>query len=174
MQTAQSRQTVFGVRIVPKGAHYVIEVIYQEDTKPAPVDPALFVAADLGEVLAYSPRINPVSPHGWSMAVLSRASISSTTSNTPIIRKSNKPTALLPPLERITTKRTAGSCTICTRLAVGSSIGWCKRDRAYHRQEPALKQEVEMGKRNNQNFVQIPHAKLIELLTYKAELVVSR
>ena len=28
-----------------------------------------------------------------------------------------------------------------------------------------------MGKRNNQNFVQIPHARFIELLTYKAELV---
>ena len=27
------------------------------------------------------------------------------------------------------------------------------------------------SKRNNQNFVQIPHAKLIELLTYKAKLV---
>ena len=28
-----------------------------------------------------------------------------------------------------------------------------------------------MGKRNNQNFVQIPHARFIEMLTYKAELV---
>ena len=28
-----------------------------------------------------------------------------------------------------------------------------------------------MGTRNNQNFVQIPHAKLISMLTYKAELV---
>jgi putative transposase len=33
------------------------------------------------------------------------------------------------------------------------------------------KQEVEMGRRNNQNFVQIPHARFIEMLTYKAELV---
>ena len=28
-----------------------------------------------------------------------------------------------------------------------------------------------MGKRNNQNFVQIPHARFISMLTYKAELV---
>ena len=33
------------------------------------------------------------------------------------------------------------------------------------------KQEAGMGKRNNQNFVQIPHAKFIDMLTYKAELV---
>jgi len=28
-----------------------------------------------------------------------------------------------------------------------------------------------MGKRNNQNFVQIPHARFIAMVTYKAELV---
>src|SRR5258708_31662227 len=35
----------------------------------------------------------------------------------------------------------------------------------------AWKQEANMGKRNNQNFVQIPHARFISMLTYKAELV---
>jgi putative transposase len=36
---------------------------------------------------------------------------------------------------------------------------------------PLWKQEVNLGKRNNQNFVQIPHARFIDMLTYKAELV---
>lgn len=36
---------------------------------------------------------------------------------------------------------------------------------------PNWKQEVEMGKRNNQQFVGIPHARFIEMLAYKAELV---
>jgi putative transposase len=31
------------------------------------------------------------------------------------------------------------------------------------------KQEANMGKKNNQNFVQIPHFKLIQMLQYKAE-----
>ena len=35
----------------------------------------------------------------------------------------------------------------------------------------AWKQEAHMGKRTNQNFVQIPHARFIAMLTYKAELV---
>ena len=30
------------------------------------------------------------------------------------------------------------------------------------------KQEINIGKKNNQNFVQIPHSQLIELITYKA------
>jgi putative transposase len=33
------------------------------------------------------------------------------------------------------------------------------------------KQNAGMGKRNNQTFVQVPHARFIELLTYTAELV---
>src|SRR5260370_7281248 len=33
------------------------------------------------------------------------------------------------------------------------------------------KQEVELGKRNNQAFVQIPHTRFIEFLQYKAALV---
>jgi len=36
---------------------------------------------------------------------------------------------------------------------------------------PEWKQEVELGKRNNQNFVQIPHARFIDMLSYKARLV---
>lgn len=35
---------------------------------------------------------------------------------------------------------------------------------------PEWKQQANMGKRNNQNFVQIPHARLVEMLRYKAEL----
>ena len=36
---------------------------------------------------------------------------------------------------------------------------------------PQQKQEIRLGKRTNQNFVQIPHARFIQMLQYKAELV---
>ncbi|WP_256386496.1 IS200/IS605 family accessory protein TnpB-related protein [Hydrocoleum sp. CS-953] len=32
-------------------------------------------------------------------------------------------------------------------------------------------QEIKLVKKNNQNFVQIPHGKLIEMLSYKAKMV---
>lgn len=41
-----------------------------------------------------------------------------------------------------------------TTIVVGKNVGW--------------KQECDMGTRNNQIFVQIPHAKFIDILTYKA------
>src|SRR5215470_10803543 len=40
-------------------------------------------------------------------------------------------------------------------LVIGKNDGW--------------KQNMKMGKQNNQNFCQIPHAKLIDMLRYKAE-----
>jgi IS605 OrfB family transposase len=36
---------------------------------------------------------------------------------------------------------------------------------------PAWKQESNMSKKNNQHFVQLPHARFIDMLTYKAKLV---
>jgi putative transposase len=38
-------------------------------------------------------------------------------------------------------------------------------------QNQSWKQEIELGRINNQSFVNIPHAKLIEMITYKAQLV---
>ncbi len=36
---------------------------------------------------------------------------------------------------------------------------------------PLWKQEAAMGRRSNQNFVSVPHARFIEMLSYKAALV---
>lgn len=45
-------------------------------------------------------------------------------------------------------------------LVIGKNANW--------------KQEATMGKRNNQQFVAIPHARFIQMLAYKAELVGMR
>ena len=42
-------------------------------------------------------------------------------------------------------------------LVIGKNVNW--------------KQEANMGKRTNQNFVQVPHARFIDMLTYKCKLV---
>jgi putative transposase len=176
VQTAQIRETVSEVRMVPKGDHYVIEVIFQVETKPAPVDPALFVAADLGvSVLAAltsnQPGFTPRLVHGGPVKSLNQFYNKQRAHHQKKLAKANRLTSRQ--LERITTKRnrrimhylhTASRRIIDLLLQEGIGtliIG----------KNPLWKQEVEMGKRNNQHFVQLPHAKLIELLTYKAQLV---
>nr|WP_305778129.1 IS200/IS605 family accessory protein TnpB-related protein [Hydrocoleum sp. CS-953] len=36
---------------------------------------------------------------------------------------------------------------------------------------PQSKQKINLGKRNNQNFVSVPYNRLIEMLSYKAKMV---
>jgi IS605 OrfB family transposase len=42
-------------------------------------------------------------------------------------------------------------------LVIGKNDGW--------------KQEIALGRRTNQNFVNVPHARFVQMLVYKAELV---
>lgn len=42
-------------------------------------------------------------------------------------------------------------------LVIGKNDGW--------------KQQANMGRQNNQNFVGIPHYRFVKMLTYKAELI---
>jgi putative transposase len=176
VQTTQNRETVCEVRIVPKGDHYVIEVVYQEEAKPAPVDPALFVAVDLGvSVLAAltsnKPGFIPRLVNGKPIKSRNQYYNKQRARHQSTLAKQNYFTSHQ--LERITTKRnrrimhylhTASRRII--NLLVQEGIGLLIIGK-----NPLWKQEVEMGKRNNQNFVQVPHARFIELLTYKAELV---
>src|SRR5262249_8500344 len=76
-------------------------------------------------------------------------------------------------LERITTKRTrridhylhTASRRIID-LLVAEGIGTLCIGK-----NPLWKQEANMGKRGNQNVVSVPHARFVEMLSYKAELV---
>jgi putative transposase len=76
-------------------------------------------------------------------------------------------------LERITTKRTrridhylhTASRRIID-LLIAEGIGTLCIGK-----NPNWKQEANMGRRNNQNVASVPHARFVEMLTYKAELV---
>ena len=53
-------------------------------------------------------------------------------------------------------------------------IDWCQLNdigQLIIGKNPGWKQSINIGKKNNQVFTNIPHAKLISLLTYKAQLV---
>lgn len=57
-----------------------------------------------------------------------------------------------------TSKKVVDYCLVndITLLAIGKNDGW--------------KQSINLGSKNNQNFVQIPHAQLIKMIQYKCEL----
>jgi putative transposase len=162
------------VRIVPRKGFYVVEVIYEQAVKQTPVNPAYYAGIDLGvnnlvALASNKPGFIPVVVNGRPVKSTNqfynkrRAELQHKLGHTGTTAR----------MERMTTKRNrridhymhTTSRSIIDLLVqeeigvlmIGKNDGW--------------KQDIEIGKRNNQNFVQIPHARFISMLTYKAELV---
>lgn len=162
------------VRIVPKKGFYVVEVVYEKEPKLANVTQAFCAGIDLGvtnlatiasDKPGFVPRIIDGCPvKTWNQWYNKRkAKLQS--------KLGTNGTTLQ--MERLAKKRNRRVCHFLHTasrqiidLLVQEGIGTLvigKNDR--------WKQEANCGKRNNQNFVSIPHAHFIEMLTYKAGLV---
>ena len=162
------------VRIVPRKGYYIVEVVYEKAAKQAPVNPAFYAGIDLGidnlaTVTSNKPAFQAVVVNGRPVKSINQFY----NKRKAELQKQLGKTGSTKRMERMTNKRnrridhylhTASKRIIdllvkeeIGTLCIGKNDGW--------------KQEVEMGKRGNQNFVQIPHARFISMLTYKAELV---
>ena len=172
--TVKSTQRHYNqIRIVPCMTHYVVEVVYTGAVKPAVPEPEFCAAIDLGvnnlaAVTSDRPGFVPLTVNGRPLKSFNQ--------------RYNKERARLQTalpggqytsrrLEALTDKRNRrvkdylhrASYHIVKqlveagigRLIIGKNDGW--------------KQSINLGKRANQNFVQIPHAQFIAMLTYKAQ-----
>ncbi len=170
--TKQTR--IAQVRIVPRSGFYVVEVIYERDVEPATVDPTLVAGIDVGlnnlaAITSNKPGFVPVLVNGRPLKHINqfynkqKAQLQSKLGRTGSTRL----------MERITNRRTRQIThylhthsrriiDVLVRegigtLVIGKNDGW--------------KQQIAIGRRNNQNFVQVPHARFIAMLQYKAALV---
>src|SRR5258708_5919842 len=173
--TVQTRQcTVQQVRIIPRSGFYVVEVIYEREPVPAAVNPALHAGVDIGlnnlaMLTSDQPGFVPRAVNGRPVKSINqfynkrRAEWQSQLGTADTSRR----------LERITTKRTrridhylhTASRRIID-LLVAAGIGTLCIGK-----NPLWKQQAHLGRRGNQHFVSVPHARFIAMLTYKAELV---
>jgi putative transposase len=174
----QTRQKdIHQVRIIPRHGYYVVEVIYSKEPVQAQVDPSFCVAIDLGVTNLAAITSNRA---GWVPRLVNGRPIKAC--NQWYNKRMKELKLCLPKedrervtkqMEQITNHRNrqihhylhAASKRIIDFLAkegVGTIIVG---------KNPLWKQETGMGRRNNQNFVQIPHARFIDMVTYKAELV---
>src|SRR6266702_4792137 len=172
VQTKQ--KDVDQVRIVPRKGFYVVEVVYGKEIKQADVNPAYYAGIDIGmnnlvALTSNKPAFQAVVVNGRPVKSVNQFY----NKRKADLQKQLGHTGTTQQMERMTNKRnrridhymhTASKRII--DLLVQEGIGTLvigKND--------AWKQEANVGKRNNQNFVQIPHARFIAMLTYKAELV---
>ena len=175
VQTAHAHKEIAQVRLVPKSTHYVVEVVFEQISDPQPVDPALIASIDIGinnvaAITSNKPGFVPLLVNGRPLKSLNQS----------YNKRRAKAQATLPKgqftshaLEALTDARhraitsylhTASRAIIdmlvkagIGTLVIGKNDGW--------------KQGVNLGKRTNQHFVFLPHARFIEMLTYKAALV---
>ena len=173
----QQPASVQQVRLVPKADHYVLEVVYEMAPQPvAGLDPNLFVALDPGiNVLAaltsnksgFVPRL----VSGKPLKAVNQLYNKLREHEQKQLAKGKEPRFTSHRLDRITTKRnrrvTHYLHTASRRivdLLVAEGIGVLVLGKI-----PFWKTNVELGKKHNQEFVQIPHTTFLEMLTYKAE-----
>ncbi len=176
VKTRQKKETVVQARVVPRGTHYVIEVVYERKAEQSSVDPSLFAALDLGvnnlaAITSNKPGFVPVLVNGRVLKSINQGYNKQREHLQKKLARENRFTSHQ--LDAITDKRNrrikhqlhlASKAIIGLLVAEGIGILIIGKNAFW-------KQEVEMGKRNNQAFVQIVHTRFIAMLRYKAALV---
>lgn len=173
IQTRINPKDIQQVRIVPRSSYYVVEVVYNEEIYLAPPDPQKIAGIDVGlnnvaAVTSNQTGFRPFLVNGRPLK-----SINQHYNKERARLQAQLPTGQFTSkrLERLTNRRNrqvnhflhSASRTIVAllvkrgigTLVIGKNDGW--------------KQGISIGKRNNQNFVNIPHARFINMLTYKAQ-----
>ncbi len=177
VKTQQDSKQIDQVRIVPRHGYYVVEVIYSKEPVQAHVDPSFCVAIDLGvtnlaAIASNRESFVPRLVNGRTLKAMNQWYNKRMKELKLCLPKEDRE-RVTKQMEQITNKRNrqvnhylhAASKAIIDFL-VQEGVGTIIVGK-----NPLWKQEAGMGRRNNQNFVQIPHARFIKMLTYKAELV---
>jgi putative transposase len=162
------------VRIVPRKGYYVVEVVYERAETQAPVNPALMASIDIGvnNLVALTSNKGGFVPRLVNGRPLKSTNQYYNKRKAELQKKRGTP-GTTNRMERMTIKRTRridhSLHTASKRildLLIQEGIGTLIIGK-----NPFWKQEAEMRKKDKQHFVQLPHARFIDMLCYKAKLV---
>jgi IS605 OrfB family transposase len=172
VKTQRYPESIAQVRIVPKLGCYVVEIVYEQEPHRAAVDAHLIAGIDTGlnNVVALTSN-----KPGFAPVVVNGRGIKSTNhfynKRRAQLQKSLGHPGSTARMEKLTNKRNRRIdhdlhtiSRLIVELLVAEGIGTLVIGR-----NAGWKQEINLGSRTNQNFVQVPHARLIQMLTYKAE-----
>lgn len=165
-------------RIIPRNGYYVVEIIYQRDEKNLNLNPARVAGIDIGlknlaTVTSNVRDFKPFIVNGRPLKSMNqyynkkKSDFQSKLAIQYVDRKvSNR-------IDQLTMKRTFKindylhkSSRMIVEFLIDRNVGTLiigKNNR--------WKTDINIGRRNNQNFVNIPHARFIEMLIYKCKLV---
>ena len=174
LKTKVDTSKIKQVRLVPKLNHYVIEVIYEANKTQYELEENRYASIDIGlnnlATLTFNQAgIKPLLINGRPLKSINQYYNKVKSSLQSLLGENQSSQKL----KKLCNKREfkindylhKASRLIIDTL-VNQKIGTLIIG---HNQE--WKQSINLGKRNNQNFVSIPYNKFIEMLSYKAEMV---
>jgi putative transposase len=175
--TVQTKQRdVDQVRIVPRKGFYCVEVVYRVEPQPYPgLDPDLVAGVDVGvnvlaAVTSNKPGFEPVLVNGRPLKSLNQFYNKEKAQAQQQLPKNQRTSRRIQGLSRKRNRRVKPYLHVASRRVidrlVSGGIGILVIGK-----NPNWKQGSQLGKRTNQQFVSIPHAQFIHMLTYKAQLV---
>jgi putative transposase len=148
-----------------------VEVVYERTETQASVNRALLASIDIGvnnlvALISNKPGFVPVLVNGRPLKSMNQYY----NKRRAELQKQFGHTGTTNRMKRMTNKRTRRIDhylhTASIDLLVAEGIG-----RLIIGKNPNWKQESELRKKDNQHFVQIPHARFVDMLCYKAKLV---
>jgi putative transposase len=175
IQVKTDKTAIDQVRITPKKTHYVVEIVYTVEMHIASPDENRIASIDIGlnnlaTVTTNQPSVNPLLVNGRPLKSINQFYNKRMADLRSRLRKGQYYSDQMGKLTDKRNNRVKNYLHQTSRdiiefleqhkigtLIIGKNDGW--------------KQEIGLGKRNNQNFVQIPHAQFIAMLTYKAQLM---
>ena len=176
IKTQVKPEQICQVRLVPKCDSYVIEVIYNEPESTVEPNPKEAIASiDLGlnnlvALTSNQPGFVPLLINGRPLKSINQFYNKRKAHLQSQLKGSRKTSSRIRCLTRCRNQKVENYLHHTSRsiinllierklgtLVIGKNLQW--------------KNEINLGKQTNQNFVTIPHARLIEMLEYKAELV---
>ncbi|AZT89548.1 transposase [Caldicellulosiruptor changbaiensis] len=159
------------VRIIPKGCVYVVEIVYEKEIAEIKRLPKRIAGIDLGlnnfVTLVNNIGIKPIVINGRVIKSINqyfnkkRAEFMSYVGNRGISRR----------IEKLTLKRNNKIKDFMHKTS-RFIVNWCNEnniDTLVIGYNSGWKQEIELGKVNNQNFVSIPFYDFVNMLKYKCE-----
>ena len=162
------------VRVIPKGNHFVVEIIYNQET-PNFVDNSNYVGIDLGLnnlATVGGNLINPFIINGRPLKSINQfynQKLAKLKSRQDICKNKNVNKCRIQTLTNKRNNKIKDYLHKASRILVNQLVS---NDVSVivigHNKE--WKQDISIGKTNNQNFVQIPFNTFIQMITYKAEL----
>ena len=174
IKTKVEKERIQGARIVPKGNHFVIEILYKKSKKPLVSDTiqkVAFIDPGLNNLMTVTSNVfSPLLYSGKELKSLNQLANKKLAQVKSILSKKGLYSS--PLLISIYNKRNRRIKDCLHKLSthlVNQFVSH-KIDTVVFGHNIGQKQDIKLGSVTNQNFVHIPFYQLISLLQYKCEL----